>query len=244
MNKLFVMMMVAVCCVLGGTHYAAAEGEDGWVDPLPVCAMGERTTWMGCYPYPDDMFTGMVVDPECGTDAVGVLGCAYDRLQETTLAYGLPVPHGVAYVPTGTPVVGEYWCDHDTNKIFFCASAEMMFVGQAMYDQYYDYSHTLPYVALAHEYGHFLQQVMGVPWPTLASTMIYVELQADCIAGFLLGLYVQQGAMADDEMSAVRDLYLQWGSDDHGSGEQRSDSFFQGYDTLDLSSCDLNNINV
>ena len=59
-----------------------------------------------------------------------------------------------------------------------------MYVGQDMLWTFYEQTGDAgPAVGLAHEFGHHIQQSMGVPAPRTAEQSTRHENQADCVAG-------------------------------------------------------------
>ncbi|TDC41320.1 hypothetical protein E1166_12170 [Micromonospora sp. KC213] len=98
---------------------------------------------------------------------------------------------------------------------------------------------------LGHEYAHGIQVRMG----TRYSFTIQQELQADCMAGAYLGDSVRNGQLElqEGDLDEFRDGLLAVGDDpdqpwfaegSHGTAEQRTDSFFRGYENS-LRACDL-----
>lgn len=91
------------------------------------------------------------------------------------------------------------------------------------------------YLILAHEYGHSVQQHLGllgtgIPTPTL-------ELQADCLAGafFAASNYVGLIEPGDLEEGMFTSLmygdYNYWDANHHGTPEQRVQAFTTGFTT-------------
>ncbi|MGI5244443.1 neutral zinc metallopeptidase [Dactylosporangium sp. CA-139066] len=98
---------------------------------------------------------------------------------------------------------------------------------------------------LGHEYGHGIQQRLGIQY----QFTIYQELQADCFAGAVIGdsirvgdLRLEQGDLDELKSGLISvgdppgEPWFQEGA--HGSPAQRTASFFSGYDT-GLDACDL-----
>ncbi|WP_432836608.1 neutral zinc metallopeptidase [Dactylosporangium sp. CA-092794] len=98
---------------------------------------------------------------------------------------------------------------------------------------------------LGHEYGHGIQQRLGIQY----TFTIYQELQADCFAGAMIGDSIRTGDLTL-ETGDLQELkaglfsvgdppdepWFQEGA--HGSPAQRTASFFGGYDQ-GLTACDL-----
>ena len=98
---------------------------------------------------------------------------------------------------------------------------------------------------LGHEYAHGMQVRLGIRY----NFTIQQELQADCMAGAYLGDSVRSGALEleDGDLEEFREGLLAVGDDpdqpwfaegSHGTAEQRSDSFFRGYEKS-LGACGL-----
>jgi uncharacterized protein len=101
------------------------------------------------------------------------------------------------------------------------------------------------YYLLGHEYSHGVQVRLGIQY----EHTIDQELQADCMAGAVIGDSVRSGALKLDEgdLDEFRDGLLAVGDDPsipwftpgaHGTAEQRTDAFFRGYEDS-LGACDL-----
>ncbi|MEK8105175.1 neutral zinc metallopeptidase [Micromonospora sp. M12] len=97
---------------------------------------------------------------------------------------------------------------------------------------------------LGHEYAHAIQVRLGINY----SYTIQQELQADCMAGAYLGDSVRSEALtlADGDLDEFREggggrrrPDQPWFAEGaHGTAEQRTDSFFRGYEGS-LKECDL-----
>ncbi|MDG9674225.1 neutral zinc metallopeptidase [Micromonospora sp. DH14] len=98
---------------------------------------------------------------------------------------------------------------------------------------------------LGHEYAHAIQVRLGINY----SFTIQQELQADCMAGAYLGDSVRSDALtlAEGDLDEFREGLAAVGDDPdqpwfaegaHGTAEQRTDSFFRGYEGS-LKECDL-----
>ncbi|WP_426510860.1 neutral zinc metallopeptidase [Dactylosporangium sp. McL0621] len=110
---------------------------------------------------------------------------------------------------------------------------------------YNDMGDAFVFYLLGHEYGHGIQQRLGIQY----QYTIYQELQADCFAGAMIGDSIRTGDLnldpGDvDELKAALisvgdppdEPWFQEGA--HGSPEQRQSSFFGGYDH-GVDSCDM-----
>lgn len=154
----------------------------------------------------------------------------------------LPKP-GVTYVPNGA--TGPEDCQDSRGRAAtysgdsyeYCGAGETIYVGQDMLFEFYDRTGDAgPAVGLAHEYGHHIQQRMGVPSPRTPEQSIRHENQADCIAGAWVQYTDQQGWLEyPDDLEDIDALFPLIGSAegpdrDHGTAEQRRQSFQRGLD--------------
>ncbi|MFI6263630.1 neutral zinc metallopeptidase [Micromonospora sp. NPDC051006] len=98
---------------------------------------------------------------------------------------------------------------------------------------------------LGHEYAHGVQVRLGIRY----DFTIQQELQADCMAGAYLGDSVRAKALtlAEGDLEEFREGLAAVGDDpdqpwfaegSHGTAEQRTDSFFRGYEQS-LKACGL-----
>jgi hypothetical protein len=98
---------------------------------------------------------------------------------------GLTSVRGWLYIDTGTttstPCIGPA---ADSLSFFYCPVDEKVYVGlDQLWNLYQRFGEVGPIIALAHEYGHHFQHMVGVPVPQTATETIPHENQADCIAG-------------------------------------------------------------
>jgi len=91
----------------------------------------------------------------------------------------------------------------------------------------------LLYVAIAHEWGHHIEELLGFsPEPSMES-----ELRTDCFAGAFLGDAVAQGVAPRGTYNGALYImlligdptYLPADMESHGTGSQRASSFNAGY---------------
>lgn len=101
------------------------------------------------------------------------------------------------------------------------------------------------YYLLGHEYGHSVQARLGLS----SQYTIQQELQADCMAGAYIGdsIKAEQLTLEDGDIEEFREGLLAVGDDPsiawftpgaHGTAEQRTQAFFNGYENS-LDACDL-----
>jgi uncharacterized protein len=131
-----------------------------------------------------------------------------------------------------------------SNMFFYCSADESIYLSpaglEAVARKYGDYA---PITILAHEWGHHVQNILGVP--TTASNEL--ELQADCLAGAwtrhaqTLGL-LDKGDVAEAAKLSAESGDDYWASQEkpgaHGIDDDRITHFMRGYDD-GLADCDL-----
>lgn len=155
----------------------------------------------------------------------------------------------------GQPQAGPFYCPGD-NKIYI----DFAFYQQLEKQLGFNGDFAMAYV-LAHEYGHHIQNLMGInaqvndqmqgASKTEANALsVKLELQADCFAGtWAKAAYEQKRLEAGDfdeaitAANAVGDDAIQGGGASrdtftHGSSAEREKWFRTGYDSGDASTCD------
>jgi hypothetical protein len=125
----------------------------------------------------------------------------------------------------------------------YCPTDNTVYIGQnSLWDAYRQYGATAPISGIAHEYGHFLQSVMGVPNPGSAAETIRHENQADCFSGAFIGyLHDRGGVESPRDVDGVEQYLTATASveapgRDHGTAPERIESFQSGF-TGGLSAC-------
>jgi predicted metalloprotease len=151
---------------------------------------------------------------------------------------------------------------------FYCPGDEKVYIDLSFYDELRsrfsapgDFAQA--YV-IAHEVGHHVQKLVGTSDKVTAMQQraseaqgnrlsVMLELQADCYAG-VWGYYAQQrgvieagdleealraaSAIGDDRLQKESQGYAVPDSFTHGTSEQRTRWFRQGFDTGDMRRCD------
>lgn len=131
------------------------------------------------------------------------------------------------------------YCGSDllaTKNAYYCRSSETVYHDENwMSDQYDTIGDAFVYMVIAHEFGHAVQDQLQAP----RLTSISYELQADCLAGALLGdpdfILIEDGDL-NELIAGLAEVADQPGtpwysSDAHGSPRQRSAAFFTGVRT-------------
>ncbi len=159
---------------------------------------------------------------------------------------------------TGTPESGPFYCPGD-EKIYL----DFAFYEQLEQQLGFNGDFALAYV-VAHEYGHHIQNLLGINEEVRQRSegaseaeangySVKLELQADCFAGVWAQSAFEGGRLSDGDLeealgaaSAVGDDKIQektqgrvnQESFTHGSAAQRQQWFTTGYDSGDASRCD------
>ncbi len=162
-----------------------------------------------------------------------------DYLTQTGASSGaLPA---LRFIPSGGTVPSE--CvdvngnsDQHDRSFDYCRTDTSVYIGQdILWDSYRQYQAAGPLSGLAHEYGHFLQSVVGVPMPTTAADTIRSENQADCFSGAFIGHLRDRGEIASPGDVEHVEHYLTATASveapgrDHGTARERVESFDLGY---------------
>lgn len=161
----------------------------------------------------------------------------------------LPRPRQVSYVPNGAR--GPEGCQdregrqaaYTSESYEYCGADQVIYVGQdllwALYDKAGDAG---PAVGIAHEWGHHIQGLVGVPAPQTADQSIQLENQADCIAGaWVLWTKEKDYLELPDDIEDIEQLFpliasAESADRDHGTLQERERSFTLGY-TKGVSEC-------
>jgi predicted metalloprotease len=110
---------------------------------------------------------------------------------------------------------------------------------------YEDLGDAFVFYLLGHEYGHAIQQRLGIDY----AFTIYQELQADCFAGAYIGDSIKVGdfTLENGDLDELTNGLLSVADPDdepwfqegaHGSAAQRTGAFFDGYERS-LDACDM-----
>jgi predicted metalloprotease len=161
----------------------------------------------------------------------------------------MPQPDRVVYVPRGA--AGPEDCldpsgqasSYSSRSYEYCPVEETIYVGQDMLWEFYTKTGDAgPAVGLAHEFGHHIQNQVGVPSPRTADQSVNHENQADCIAGAWTQYTDKQGWLEyPDDIEDIDALFPLIGSAealdrDHGTPEEREQAFQLGFER-GLSAC-------
>ncbi len=88
--------------------------------------------------------------------------------------------------------------------------------------------------ALAHEYGHYIQTMFQIKGDAKL-----LELQADCLAGAILGQNAEAVGIRQADVAAIAQSAYAVGDSTHGTGDQRSFAVYSGLGQSAELSCSL-----
>ena len=178
----------------------------------------------------------------------------------TFAAAGLPEPRvGYRWVAPGRFALTSCGSPADDNAAFYCPADDTIYVGQQFAaDLYRGVLRGLPgesagygravgdfavaYV-VAHEYGHNLQQELGVFDNSVSPTARPFELQADCMAGTWAFSVYEEGLLQPGDLEEATNAALAVGDFDagneqhHGTPTERRDALLAGFESGDPSVC-------
>lgn len=148
---------------------------------------------------------------------------------------------------------------------FYCPPSEKIFIDFGFYEQLeqqlgFDGDFAMAYV-LAHEYGHHIQNLLGIndrvrqeqdgaSQEEANALSVKMELQADCLAGVWAKSAFEDRRLEDGDFDEAIDAAQAVGDDaiqgsnanqesfTHGSSAQRKQWFSTGFETGDASACD------
>lgn len=125
----------------------------------------------------------------------------------------------------------------------YCPGDETVYVGQeTLWEFYSETGDAGPAMGIAHEYGHHVQYLLGVPAPRTSRQSVHYENQADCLSGAWARWmerrgYLESAQESPNGRSDLADIDLMFpiiaaaeGADrDHGTLEERAQAFHAGY---------------
>ena len=176
---------------------------------------------------------------------------------------------GAEFIPAQTVLYSGYTdaaCGYASSAMgpFYCQQDQKVYIDLAFFEELQTRfgAQGGPFAEayiIAHEYGHHIQNLMGV-FDSISSqdsqdAAILIELQADCLAGVWANHAVETGyitQVTDEEITqsldaaaAVGDDRIQWETQGyvspetwtHGSSEQRQAALADGLHSGDISTC-------
>ena len=132
--------------------------------------------------------------------------------------------------------------EYSSQDYSYCTEDKAIYAGQdALWQLYNGVGGAAPAVGYAHEWGHHVQNIKGVPTPETEEENMLLENQADCISGAWVAHAAQAGNLAyPGDLGDINTLLA--GIAPPGEGEtgspiqDRTAAFMQGY-TSGLPGC-------
>jgi predicted metalloprotease len=119
----------------------------------------------------------------------------------------------------------------------YCGGNQTIYVGQDLLWAFYRQAgDAAPALALAHEWGHHIQVMLGVPFARTSAQSVNFENQADCFAGaWAQYADAKSWLEREDDLQDVATLMRLIGSSessqrDHGTVAERTAAFEKAYD--------------
>lgn len=167
--------------------------------------------------------------------------------KDPRLKQSLP-PQIITNISSSTEVLGGcFKIDSHTGQLrqdiggtSFCPVTNTIFVVQEELLPYYEaFGGTAVGYVIAHEYGHYLQSQFKV-----SGEGIPMELQADCLAGAILGQGFEELDIKQKDILAIAAMaYSIGGSQTHGTGAQRAYAAYTGLGQANELTCSLTDMN-
>lgn len=199
-----------------GSSKLIGEGSD-----VPISERCRPPDMENCYGYKDMQDYGDMIIP------------MVEQFFDTTYA-DMPHPRKYVYVSKGETVSSACTGDSTDEAYEYCPADETIYLGQrSLWKLYSDAGDAAPAVGLAHEWGHHVQAVVGVPPAETSVGQISRENQADCIAGAWTAYADEQKWLnypddVKDIASLLKLIAQEESGRDHGDLTERTDSLQLG----------------
>ncbi|WP_406044430.1 neutral zinc metallopeptidase [Micromonospora sp. NBC_00898] len=233
---LLVAVVVAAGCMAGGLDQGEPQQPGPQQSRLPD-SPGARTTRA-------DGTTSVAEFKQDFSDAVGSAEDYWTAQFQASGKRFQPVRRVVPYTREGEVSCGGQALPR--NNAVYCSAGDFI-----AYDvnwsvgAFRQIGDAFLFYLLGHEYAHGVQVRLGIRY----NFTIQQELQADCMAGAYIGDSVRNDRLTlqDGDLDELREGLLAVGDDPgqpwfaegaHGTAEQRTDSFFRGYENA-LDACGL-----
>src|SRR5262249_17398082 len=96
----------------------------------------------------------------------------------------LPAPRNIVFIANQRTVHDACEGRSDSMTYAYCGADQTIYIGQNLLWSFYSRNgDAAPIVGLAHEWGHHIQVMMGLPSPRGPAESVKFENQADCLAG-------------------------------------------------------------
>jgi predicted metalloprotease len=147
----------------------------------------------------------------------------------------LPALRDVVFVPNGETRREPCGGSADSAAYEYCPASRSIYIGQDLLWSFYKREgDAAPVVALAHEWGHHVQVMLGVPSARTNADSVRFENQADCLSGAFIKYADGQGWLESGDLGDVEGLLQAVGSRegharDHGTVTERKQAFDLGF---------------
>lgn len=145
----------------------------------------------------------------------------------------LPRPSHYYYLAAGTAPSTP--CGPQNDRAYaYCPADHSVYLGQnQLWTFYHEAGDSAAVIGLAHEGGHHIQSIAGVPEPRTFAESIRHENQADCVAGAFVRFVIRSGWLEQDDVGDVRTLLGMIASSEsptrnHGTLAERAASMLLG----------------
>lgn len=142
----------------------------------------------------------------------------------------------VGFTGCGNPADGSP-APYNSMSFMYCPGDRSVYVGQdQLWEFYSELGDAAPAAGYAHELGHHVQTIMGVPAPRTPQESVVVENQADCVAGAWLRYADRAGQLEyPDDVEDVNGLlqriaHVESEQRTHGTLAERTEALSNGYD--------------
>jgi predicted metalloprotease len=150
----------------------------------------------------------------------------------------------LVFIPEGRIARGE--CGVSTSWAYeYCSANATIYVGQDLVWAFYRQAgDAAPAIGLAHEWGHHVQVMLGVPFGRTVAQSVNFENQADCFSGAWARYAGQQGWLeTEDDLEDIGVLMQLIGARetsrrDHGTVAERTRAFYLAYED-GLGACNV-----
>ncbi len=217
----------------GSDDRVVTSDRNEYIPPTtPSCVAGEEpdttgtcqpcTSYERCYDSPDDMKHFYDV----------IIGWINEYSRATYR--NMPAPSNWYIIPPNSSVQSPCGENRPSNEAYeYCPLDKSVYIGADMMWQFYsENGDAAPAVGITHEWGHHVQQSVGVlPQNRTNAQTIRSENQADCIAGSWVAYMDQRGIMEATDITDIEGLIRFIASSesdpnrDHGTIQERAASF-------------------
>ena len=123
----------------------------------------------------------------------------------------------------------------DVGGTSYCPAVNTIYVVQEQLRPFYqEFGPAAIAYVMAHEYGHYLQNIFGIQYQQPIS-----ELQADCLSGAILGQGASDLNISSRDIIDMAETAYSIGSKSHGTSAQRAYAVYAGFGQSPELSCSI-----